>query len=125
MSVRYHRRDQCLVPDYLCLNAFHRGRGVCQVIAGAAIDEAVGQLLVTSTTMRRRPQERRVHDLLGVLDGDNAGSRKLPRQFWLGLALTNIVDVSGRRRAAMVVDFRGAGWAASPSPFWRTAGDLS
>jgi hypothetical protein len=48
-----------------------------------------------------------------------AGSRKLPRQFWLGFALPNIVDVSGRRRAGMVADFHGAGWAAGPSPFWR------
>src|SRR5207249_6202821 len=36
--------------------------------------------------------------LLGVLDGNNAGSRKLPRQFWLGLEIPNIIDVSGRRR---------------------------
>jgi hypothetical protein len=55
--------------------------------------------------------------LLGVVEGNNAGSRKLPRQFWLGLALPNIVDVSRRGRAGMVADFHGAGWAAGPSPF--------
>jgi hypothetical protein len=36
--------------------------------------------------------------LLGVLDGNNAGSRKLPRQFWLGLEVPHTIDVSGRRR---------------------------
>ena len=57
--------------------------------------------------------------LLRVLDGNNAGSRRLPRQFWLGLAIPDIVDVSGRRRAGMVADFHSAGWACGPSPFWR------
>ena len=36
--------------------------------------------------------------LLGVLNGNNAGSRKLPRQFWRGLEIPNIIDVAGRRR---------------------------
>src|SRR5207253_7084522 len=52
-------------------------------------------------------------------DGNNAGSRKLPRQFWRGLEIPNIIDVAGRRRAGMIADFHGAGWAAGPSPFWR------
>jgi len=60
--------------------------------------------------------------LLDVLDGNNAGSRKLPRQFWLGLVVPNTIDVFGRRRAGMIADFHGAGWAAGPSPFWRRTG---
>ena len=48
MSVRYHRRGTALVPDYLCLQAYHQGHEVCQVISGAAIDDAVGQLLVAT-----------------------------------------------------------------------------
>src|SRR5437773_1709272 len=36
--------------------------------------------------------------LLGVLDGNNAGARKLPRQFWRGLEIPKIIDVAGRRR---------------------------
>jgi hypothetical protein len=61
-----------------------------------------------------------VTTLLGVREGNNAGSRKLPRQFWPGLVLPNIVDVSWRRRAEMVADFHAAGWA--PGRFWRSTG---
>src|SRR5262245_48082544 len=38
-----------------------------------------------------------VTTLLGVLNGNNAGYRKLPRQFWPGLAVPHASDVSGRR----------------------------
>ncbi len=38
--------------------------------------------------------------LLGVLDGNNAGSRKLPRQFCRGLAIPNHLDVSERAAPA-------------------------
>ena len=48
MSVRYHRRADALVPEYLCLHAYHQGHPVCQVLSGAAIDAAVGQLLVAA-----------------------------------------------------------------------------
>jgi hypothetical protein len=34
---------------------------------------------------------------LGELDGNHAGSRKLPRQFWPGPAIPDASDVSGRR----------------------------
>src|SRR5439155_26982990 len=36
--------------------------------------------------------------LLGVLDGNNAESRQLQRQFWRGLVEPNLIDVAGRRR---------------------------
>jgi hypothetical protein len=52
-----------------------------------------------------------------VLDGNNAGSRRLPRQFWPGLAIPNISDVSGRRRPGMVADFHAAGWAPAHHHF--------
>jgi hypothetical protein len=48
MSVRYHHRGPALVPEYLCLHAYHQGHPVCQVLSGAAIDVAVGQLLVAA-----------------------------------------------------------------------------
>jgi DNA invertase Pin-like site-specific DNA recombinase len=50
MTVRYHRRGSALLPDYVCLRAYHQGQPVCQVIAGAAIDVAVGHLLVATVT---------------------------------------------------------------------------
>lgn len=50
MTVRYHRRGFALTPQYLCLRAYHQGGEVCQVIAGAAIDVAVGQRLVATVT---------------------------------------------------------------------------
>ena len=57
--------------------------------------------------------------LLGVLDGNNAGSRKLPRQFRPGLVIPNAIDVSGRRRPGIVAHFHCAGCATGPSPFRR------
>jgi hypothetical protein len=48
MSVRYHRRADALAPEYLCLHAYHQGHPVCQVLSGAAIDAAIGQLLVAA-----------------------------------------------------------------------------
>jgi len=46
MSVRYRRRDEKLLPTYLCtLHAMDR-RKPCQVLHGEAIDAAIGDLLV-------------------------------------------------------------------------------
>src|SRR5438094_10389222 len=39
-----------------------------------------------------------VTTLLCAFDGNNAGSRKLPRQYWRGLEIPNIIYVAGRRR---------------------------
>jgi DNA invertase Pin-like site-specific DNA recombinase len=51
MSVRYHRRSQQLVPDYLCnRNYMEHGAPVCQIIPGASVDSAVGKLLVEAMT---------------------------------------------------------------------------
>jgi hypothetical protein len=47
MTVRYHRRNGRLRPDYLCQSArVDRSMPVCQHIPGAGLDEAVGELLV-------------------------------------------------------------------------------
>jgi len=47
LSVRYHRRPHGLVPDYFCIN---RGPTAtdspCQIIPGAVVDEAIGQLIL-------------------------------------------------------------------------------
>lgn len=51
LTVRYHQRAGRLVPDYVCVkDHVERGQPLCQAIAGAAIDEAIGQLLVESVT---------------------------------------------------------------------------
>ena len=79
------------------------------------------------TSMRMCAGARRsvlLTTLLGVLDGNNAGSRKLPRQFWPGLAIPNIIDVSGRRRAGLVAHFHGAGWAPAHHHFGEGQGQL-
>jgi len=47
MSVRYHRRRGELIPDYVCQGLRSRtGTGACQSISGAAVDKAIGELLV-------------------------------------------------------------------------------
>ncbi|MDA2924465.1 recombinase family protein [Acidobacteria bacterium AH-259-L09] len=51
MTVGYHVRQQRLVPEYLCQQeAIARAEPVCQRIAGAGIDQAVGQLLMEVVT---------------------------------------------------------------------------
>jgi DNA invertase Pin-like site-specific DNA recombinase len=51
MSVQYHRRGGRLVPGYLCNRAYmEEGAPICQVIPGAGVDAAVGELLVEAMT---------------------------------------------------------------------------
>jgi len=51
MTVRYHRRRGQLFPDYVCQReGIEHGEPICQRIAGANIDEAVGDVLVEAVT---------------------------------------------------------------------------
>jgi hypothetical protein len=51
MAVRYHRRGEQLRPDYLCqIQTLQRAESPCQVIPGAALDAAIGQLLLETMT---------------------------------------------------------------------------
>ena len=51
MTVRYHSRHGQLVPDYVCQReGIEHAEPICQHIPGAAIDEAVGNLLVEAVT---------------------------------------------------------------------------
>ena len=51
MTVRYHTRGGHLIPDYVCQReGIEYGEPICQHIPGAAIDEAVGNILVEAVT---------------------------------------------------------------------------
>lgn len=51
MAVRYHRRGDQLRPDYLChIQTMQRAENPCQVIPGAVLDAAIGQLLLEAMT---------------------------------------------------------------------------
>jgi len=51
MTVRYYTRFERLLPEYVCQRSgIERGEPICQRILGAALDEAVGQLLVQAVT---------------------------------------------------------------------------
>lgn len=51
MTVRYHTRYGRLSPEYVCQRGgIERGEPICQAVLGAALDEAVGNLLVQSVT---------------------------------------------------------------------------
>jgi DNA invertase Pin-like site-specific DNA recombinase len=51
MTVRYHSRRGHLIPDYVCQReGIEHGEPICQHIPGAAIDEAVGNILVEAVT---------------------------------------------------------------------------
>jgi DNA invertase Pin-like site-specific DNA recombinase len=51
MTVRYHLRRGVEMPDYQCLReAIQDGAPRCQTVPGAAVDAAIGQLLIDSVT---------------------------------------------------------------------------
>ena len=51
MTVRYHSRNGCLQPDYLCQSkSIQQAQPICQSIPGAGIDQAIGELLVEVVT---------------------------------------------------------------------------
>jgi hypothetical protein len=51
MTLRYHVRHGCQVPDYMCQGeGIQQGRPACQHIPGAAIDRAIGELLISAMT---------------------------------------------------------------------------
>jgi hypothetical protein len=51
MTVRYHTRKGAQVPDYQCVRQnIQTAREKCQVIQGASVDAAIGQLLLDTVT---------------------------------------------------------------------------
>ncbi|RPH55013.1 MAG: recombinase family protein [Lysobacterales bacterium] len=51
MTLRYHLRRCHPVPDYMCQGeGIQHGEPVCQQVPGAAIDQAIGELLVSAMT---------------------------------------------------------------------------
>jgi DNA invertase Pin-like site-specific DNA recombinase len=51
MTIRYHTYRGQPVPDYMCQRrGIAQARPVCQQIPGAALDEAIGRLLIASVT---------------------------------------------------------------------------
>jgi DNA invertase Pin-like site-specific DNA recombinase len=51
MTLRYHLRQGRQVPDYMCQGeGIQHGEPVCQQVPGAAIDQAIGELLVSAMT---------------------------------------------------------------------------
>ncbi len=51
MTLRYHLRHGRQIPDYLCQGERIRtAQPVCQQVPGAAIDRAIGELLVAAMT---------------------------------------------------------------------------
>jgi DNA invertase Pin-like site-specific DNA recombinase len=51
MTVRYHRRRNGLVPEYVCQReGIERAEGRCQTIPGSGIDEQIGELLLALVT---------------------------------------------------------------------------
>lgn len=47
MTVRYHVRKAATFPDYICQrDGIEHARRICQQVPGAAIDEAIGELLL-------------------------------------------------------------------------------
>lgn len=70
MSVRYHSHGGRLVPDYMCQKrGIEHGTPLCQVIQGARLDEALGELLVEAVTPVAIQEALAVHqELLGRME---------------------------------------------------------
>lgn len=65
MTVRYHQHGGQLRPTYLCQRAgIERAAPICQWIRGAALDAAVGELLVRMVTPMALELALQVHDEL-------------------------------------------------------------
>lgn len=51
MTVRYHSRATRVVPEYVCQReGIARGHPICQSVPGAALDDAIGLLLMDAMT---------------------------------------------------------------------------
>ena len=51
LSIHYHQRRGRLVPEYVCQHeTIQHGQRPCQMIPGAALDAAIGELLLTTVT---------------------------------------------------------------------------
>jgi DNA invertase Pin-like site-specific DNA recombinase len=51
MTVRYHARGTRMMPEYMCQSrSIQRAQPACQQIAGGALDDAIGMLLVETVT---------------------------------------------------------------------------
>jgi DNA invertase Pin-like site-specific DNA recombinase len=51
LSIHYHQRRGRLVPEYICQHeTIQHGQSPCQRIPGAAVDAAIGELLVVTVT---------------------------------------------------------------------------
>jgi hypothetical protein len=52
MTVRYHARSGQLIPEYICQRDLIEtaGKGACQVVPGAGLDKAMGDLLTEAMT---------------------------------------------------------------------------
>lgn len=47
MTIRYHRRQGCLCPEYVCQReGIEQAEPICQSVHGAGLDEAIGKLLL-------------------------------------------------------------------------------
>ena len=48
MTVRYHGRNNRMIPDYVCQRegVAHGGEPICQMVVGGPIDDAIGKLLL-------------------------------------------------------------------------------
>lgn len=51
MTVRYHQYGERLSPEYCCQReGIERGTPTCQVVPGASVDDAIGELLIATLT---------------------------------------------------------------------------
>ena len=51
MTVQYKKRQDTLIPNYVCSSrSIEHGEDLCQRISGASVDESVGRVLVESVT---------------------------------------------------------------------------
>lgn len=112
MTVRYHSRESQQVPVYVCQRERieHAGR-ICQHIAGAAIDEAIGALLLETLTPTALEVALQVQDELHkrIEEVDRLHRQRVERaQYDAELARRRFMQVDPDNR--LVADALEADW---------------
>jgi DNA invertase Pin-like site-specific DNA recombinase/DNA-binding XRE family transcriptional regulator len=112
MTLRYHKRNGKLVPDYVCQkHGIEYGRPACQCIPGVNIDNAIEKLLLESVkpvtleiafTVQKEIQQR-------LKEADKLRYQKVQRtQYQADLAKERFMNVDPRNR--LVADQLEADW---------------
>lgn len=125
MTIRYHTRRGVELPEYICQkDAVERAERVCQIVPGAVVDVAVGELLVETVTPLSLEVALAVADELDARAGEADTLRRASverAREHAELARRRYLAVDPQNR--LVADTLEADWNASLRELSRTQED--